>query len=88
MTSLEYHLDLTTGLAYVEPAPAIRAPFMQGKGHLVYRCHTCGDLIPRRWEVLFVDPHPGAEWASYPLPAVVPPTMTTHHDWHMASQED
>lgn len=88
MTTLEYHVDLSTGIAYVEPASAIRAPRMQGVGHLVYRCHSCGELIPKHWEAFFVDPTPGAEWASYILPANPPPTMTSHHDWHMAATED
>ena len=30
----------------------------------------------------------GEGWASYVAPAVMPPTMTTHHDWHMAATED
>lgn len=86
MTTLEYHIDLTTGIAYVEPAPAVRAPFLSGAGHIVYRCHSCGELIAKRWEAFFVDFTPGAEWASYILPAVAPPTLTSHHDWHMAAE--
>lgn len=88
MTTLDYHIDPASGIAIVQPARnGFRVPQVNGKGHIVYRCHTCGDLITRPWEVLFADPVTG--WAAYLFPVPLPSTMTTHHDWHMAAtQED
>ena len=87
MTTLDYTVDLTNGLAYVQPSTGLRAPYATGRGTLTYRCHSCGELIPKHWEVWFWDP--AGDWAGYLAPAVMPPTMTTHHDWHMAAtQED
>jgi hypothetical protein len=53
-------------------------------GSIVYRCHTCGGLIDRPWECLFVDDTPGAEWASAIEPPRVTARTTTHHASHMA----
>lgn len=61
-------------------------PRISGIGTITYRCHTCGELIPKHWEVFFVDPVSG--WADYLLPPVMPPSMTTHHDWHMAATQE
>lgn len=81
-----YTVDMTSGLAIVQPASGLRAPYVTGSGHIVYRCHTCGELIPKHWEVFFVDP--AGDWVGYLFPAVMPPTMTTHHDWHMGAEGD
>lgn len=86
MTTLDYTVDMTSGLAIVQPSTGLRAPYATGKGHVVYRCHSCGELIPKHWEVFFFDPADG--WAGYIIPAVVPTTMTTHHDWHMAATQE
>lgn len=86
MTDIGYTIDMTTGLAIVQPAMGLRAPYVTGEGHVIYRCHSCGELIPKHWEVFLFDPADG--WAGYIFPAVMPPTMTTHHDWHMAATED
>ena len=80
--NLEYVVDQTTGVAIVRPRHAgVPNISVKGYGHITYRCHTCGDLIPKHWEVLFVDPVDG--FASPILPSVLSPTMTTHHDWHL-----
>lgn len=84
MTQLDYTVDLTTGLAIVQPSMGLRAPRVSGIGHVVYRCHSCGELIPKHWEVFFADADPASGWAGYIMPAVMPPTMTTHHDWHLS----
>jgi hypothetical protein len=88
VTDLAYVVDPQTNIAIVRPANrGIQAPYVTGIGTVTYRCHTCGDLIPKMWEVLYVDPVTG--WAAPILPPVMTPTMTTHHDWHMAAtQED
>jgi hypothetical protein len=88
MTTLEYVTDQTTGIAYVRQQGAgLTSLRMKGHGSVTYRCHTCGELIPKHWETFFFDPLDG--WASYILPSVLTPSMTTHHDWHMSStQED
>lgn len=86
--NIDYVIDDRSGVAIVRPTSSMPRIAIQGTGHITYRCHTCGDLIPKHWEVFFVDPA-GEGWASYMLPAVMPSTMTTHHDWHMAAtQED
>lgn len=54
-------------------------------GTVTYLCHSCGHLITKPWEVLYVDVTPGAEWVSYISPLKPGKAMTTHHDWHMAS---
>jgi uncharacterized protein YabN with tetrapyrrole methylase and pyrophosphatase domain len=85
--NLEYVVDQTTGVAYVRERTVTSLIKVKGYAHVTYRCHTCGELIPKHWEVLFVDPVDG--FASPILPAVLSPTMTTHHEWHMAAtQED
>lgn len=86
MPTLDYTVDMTSGLAIVQPSTGLQAPYATGKGHVVYRCHSCGELIPKHWEVFFFDPADG--WAGYIIPAVVPTTMTTHHDWHMAATQE
>ena len=62
-------------------------PRPKGYGAVTYRCHTCGEPIVRPWEVLFMDDTPGSEWASSIAPGKVTPRTTTHHDWHMQSQQ-
>jgi hypothetical protein len=86
VTAIPYVLDDSTGIAIVRPSAGLFAPRMQGIGTLTYRCHTCGELIPKHWEVLFVDPEAESGWASYIVPPTMAPTMTTHHDWHMAQE--
>lgn len=87
MATLPYVIDESTGIAIVRPARGFFAPLLQGVGTITYRCFTCGHLIPKWWEVFYVDPVDG--YASPIAPAVMPTTMTTHHDWHMAAtQED
>jgi len=80
--------DQRTGLAYPQArlvAAAAGSRRWQFVGSITYMCFTCGDLIVKPWEVLFVDDTPGREWASYIAPLKPPRTMTTHHDWHMAA---
>jgi hypothetical protein len=87
VSDLPYVVDERTGIAIVRPQGAgMMAPRVSGLGTITYRCHTCGELIPKHWEVLFVDTLDG--YASPILPAVLPPTMTTHHDWHMAATQE
>jgi hypothetical protein len=83
VTDLAFVVDERTNIAIVRPGnrAGLTAPQVSGIGHITYRCHTCGELIPKHWEVFFFDPADG--WAGYILPAVMPTTMTTHHDWHM-----
>lgn len=78
--NLDFVVDHSTGLAIVKPASGLRAPYMKGVGSVTYRCHTCGELIPKHWEVLYIDP--SGDWLSGVVPSVMPSTMTTHHDWH------
>jgi len=82
VTGIDFTVDTSTGIAIVRQAPGFRVPQISGTGYIVYRCHTCGDLIPKAWEVFFLDPA-GDGWAGYILPPVMPATMTTHHDWHL-----
>lgn len=84
--NIDYVVDQTTGIAIVRPARNLFAPHLKGFGTVTYRCHTCGELIPKHWEVFFVDPVSG--WSDYLLPPVMPSTMTTHHDWHMAATQE
>jgi hypothetical protein len=62
-------------------------PRPKGYGTVTYRCHTCGESIVKPWEVMFADDEPGREWASSIAPGRVSPRTTTHHDWHMQSQQ-
>ena len=87
MTQLDYVVDHRTGIAIVQPGAGLRAPYMTGTGLVTYRCHSCGELIPKHWEAFFVDPEPATAWASYIIPAQLTPTLTTHHDWHMAGED-
>jgi hypothetical protein len=88
VTSLQYVVDEGTGLAIVRPYNRMFAPHVKGYGTVTYRCHTCGELIPKHWETFFFDPEPATAWASDILPPVMAPTMTTHHDWHMAATQE
>ena len=87
MTALPYVVDERTGIAIVRPS-GFRAPYLTGVGTVTYRCHSCGELIPKHWETFYFDPNPATAWASYILPATLTPTLTTHHDWHMAEDGD
>jgi hypothetical protein len=80
-------MDARTGLAIAQNRVGGLAPIPRGVGVLIYRCYTCGNLIPIQSEVLFVDDTPGREWASNIAPAKTSRRTTTHHDWHMASQQ-
>lgn len=77
----------TSGLAI--PQVPLVASLVGGRfelvGSITYRCHTCGETIPRPWDVLFVDDTPGQEWASSLTPARTTPRTTTHHASHMAA---
>ena len=85
--NMPFVIDERTGVAIVRPVSGMLRFSLRGIGHITYRCHSCGELIPKPWEVFFFDPADG--WAGYIAPAVMPRTMTTHHDWHMAAtQED
>lgn len=87
--SIGYADDPRSGLAIPQPRVRFQGPRATGVGHLVYRCHTCGELIVKPWEVFFVAVTPGAEWASDIAPPTIRLDMTTHHGWHMAAtQED
>jgi hypothetical protein len=87
VTHIDYVVDPTSNLAIVRPSAGLFAPKMTGVGSITYRCHSCSELIPKQWEVLFWDP--AGDWLGYILPPVMPATMTTHHDWHMElTQED
>lgn len=86
--SIGYAEDARSGLAIPQPRVRFHGPRATGVGHLVYRCHTCGELIVKPWEVFFVAATPGAEWASSIAPATSRLDMTTHHDWHMAATQD
>ena len=60
---------------------------VKGFGAVTYRCHTCGESIVKPWEVMFVDDTPGRDHSSNIAPGKVSRRTTTHHDWHMASQQ-
>jgi hypothetical protein len=62
-------------------------PKPKGWGTVTYRCWTCGESIVKPWEVMFIDDAPGREHASDIAPGKVTPSTTTHHDWHMQSQQ-
>lgn len=82
----EFALD-RSGLAIPQTRLLSRAPGFEWRfaGHITYRCHTCGELITRPWECLFVDDTPGREWASEIAPVNTTPRTTTHHAIHMAA---
>lgn len=79
-------VDPRTGILLPQARIGISRARPKGKGFITYRCHTCGDLIPRKWEVFYVDPEREG-WASYMVPEKVYRTMTTHHDWHMQATQ-
>ena len=82
-------VDPRSGLAIPQARVGFRSAQVTGVGVITYRCHTCGESIVKPWETFFVDPEPSRAWASTVVPATYSPTMTTHHDWHMAAtQED
>lgn len=89
MSQYGYVIDPQTNLAIIRPqGSGMFAPQLQGVGHVTYRCHTCGDLIPKMWEVFFFDPAPATAWAAPFLPPVMAPTMTTHHASHLAATQE
>ncbi len=86
-TTIPYVTDERTGIAIVRPNnPGFFMPRLQGIGTITYRCHSCGELIPKMWEAFFYYPVTG--WAAPFVPAVMPETMTTHHAWHMELAEE
>jgi hypothetical protein len=86
-------IDPRTGLAIPQSRVPLGGHARLGRprphaiGHITYRCHTCGESIVKPWEVLFVDDTPGKEYASNLAPGKVTRGTTTHHDWHMASEQ-
>lgn len=87
-------IDPQTGLFIPQPVMplpqgkvGIGRPVPKGYGTVTYRCHTCGELIVKPWEVMFVDDTPGRDFAGPICPGKVSKRTTTHHDWHMASQQ-
>jgi hypothetical protein len=85
-------LDPRTGLAIPQqriPLNRVGLPGkrLHGEGTITYRCHTCGESIVKPWEVLYVDDTPGREYATPIVPARPGKRTTTHHDWHMASEQ-
>ena len=80
-------LDPDTGLAIPQMRVGFRGPKASGTGTITYRCHTCGESIVKPWEVLYVQDTPQRQWASNLVPPVIVPGTTTHHDWHLASQQ-
>ena len=81
-------LDPRSGLAIPQARVGFSTAKLSGTGTITYRCHTCGENIVKPWEAFFVDPEPARAWASYVIPANPSPSMTTHHDWHLAGLED
>ena len=79
--------DPGTGLVIPQARVSVRRAKANGIGTITYRCHTCGESIVKHWEAIFVDLTPGREWASNLTPPTTTPATTTHHDWHMASQQ-
>ena len=77
-------IDPATGLAIPQAKVGFRGPRAHGVGTITYVCFTCGNQIVKPWEVLYVQ---DTEWASTLTPPVIKPGTTTHHDWHMASQQ-
>ena len=87
MSQYGYVIDPQTNLAIIRPqGSGLFAPQLQGVGTVTYRCHSCAELIPKSWEVLFWDP--AGDWLGIFAPAVMPPSMTTHHIWHMELEGD
>ena len=86
-------LDPRSGLYIPQPVMPLGSrvgsprPVPKGYGTVTYRCHSCGESIVKPYEVLFVDDTPGREFATYIAPGKVSPRTTTHHDWHMASDQ-
>lgn len=88
-------VDPRTGLAIPQPlmplkpmaAVGVYRPKVNALGAVTYRCYTCGELIIKPHEVIFVDDRPGRDFATHIVPGKVSPTTTTHHDWHMQSQQ-
>ena len=78
-------VDIRSGLHIPQARLYARGARWQFAGFVTYLCHTCGELIVKPWECLFVDDTPGREWAAYIAPVNTTPRTTTHHDWHMAS---
>lgn len=76
-----------SGIAIPQARTALPFPVPRAFGTITYRCHTCGELIVKPWEVFFADQTPGREWASTIVPGKVTKGTTTHHDWHLASQQ-
>jgi hypothetical protein len=70
-----------SGLVLPQASFVTRGPRYQIIGTVTYRCWTCGDLIPKPYEVLFVI---DGEWVSQLEPPTITPATTTHHLWHMA----
>lgn len=86
-------IDPRTGVAIPQRPVTIRGrglrvPQWRGVGTITYLCFTCGEKIVKHWETFFVDLAPANAWASYLEPPKVHPTLTTHHDWHMAASQD
>ena len=80
-------IDPRTGIAIPQAKVGIRTPKAHGVGTITYVCYTCGEPIVKPWEVLFVQDHSNFKWASALIPPRVERGTTTHHDWHMASQQ-
>ena len=80
-------IDPRTGVAIPQRAVAVMTPQWRGRGTITYVCYSCGEKIVKPWEVFFVDPDPASAWASTLEPPVVHPSLTTHHDWHMAATQ-
>lgn len=80
-------IDPASGLLIPQQRVGIRRVRFQGTGTITYRCHTCGESIVKPYETFFVDDTPGREWASDLAPAVTTVRTTTHHVWHLASQQ-
>ena len=80
-------IDPDSGIAIPQARVALRRFVPKGHGTITYVCFTCGKPIVKKWEVFFADDTPGREHASNLAPGKVTPRTTTHHDWHMASQQ-
>lgn len=77
-------LDPSSGLLIPQARVGFVAPEVKGTGHITYRCHTCGDLIVKPWETLYVDDG----WCSTLSPLRTTPRTTTHHVWHLSEDHD
>ena len=84
-------VDPRTGIAIPQQRLVSSAgmpyPRPRGVGTITYRCFSCGESIVKPWEVLFVDISPRRAYASPISPPKMSASMTTHHDWHMASTQ-